>query len=67
MNCPKHGCAMTETITDDIFCGVCERVRLNAEIAGLRKAAELAGIDLDQYRAAAKQETRITLTKGNAQ
>lgn len=54
MTCPKHGCAMTETITDDIFCGVCERVKLNAEIAELYKAAQLAGIDLDQYRAAAR-------------
>ena len=21
--CPKHGCVITETITDDVFCGVC--------------------------------------------
>ena len=21
--CPKHGCVLTETITDDVFCGVC--------------------------------------------
>lgn len=29
-----------------------------------KRVPELAGIDLDAYRAAAKQETRITLTKG---
>lgn len=30
--CPKHGCVMTETITDDVFCGVCRTVELKAQI-----------------------------------
>ncbi len=30
MNCPKHGCVITETVTDDVFCGVCRAAEIAA-------------------------------------
>lgn len=38
--CPKHGCVITETITDDVFCGVCRIAEMRAEIDRLRKALD---------------------------
>ena len=30
--CHKHGCALTETITDEVFCGVCRTHELKTVI-----------------------------------
>lgn len=38
--CQKHGCVITETITDDVFCGVCRTAEMRAEIDRLRKALD---------------------------
>jgi hypothetical protein len=32
MRCTKHGCVITETITDDVFCGVCRTAALRADL-----------------------------------
>lgn len=33
--CPKHGCVITETITDDVFCGVCRDAEKSQQISKL--------------------------------
>jgi hypothetical protein len=33
--CPKHGCRLTETVTDDVFCGVCRTATFNSLLTDL--------------------------------
>ncbi len=38
--CPKHGCIITETITDDVFCGVCRDAENKQRIKDLEEELE---------------------------
>ena len=48
MHCPKHGCVMTETITDDVFCGVCRTTELLAALKPFAEIGESYETDLPQ-------------------
>lgn len=41
--CPKHGCVLTETITDDVFCGVCRDAEKSQRIKDLE-------VELEHYK-----------------
>lgn len=57
--CPKHGCIITETITDDVFCGVCRDAENKQRIKELERAQRA-----EQFLSATLREGLITSLTG---
>lgn len=64
--CSKHGCVMTETITDDVFCGVCRQYELEQKVIAIEAERDsfkdFAGGQMFQSDYRTADEIRVALT-----